>query len=254
MRRLLLPIMKRLLLLVAVLISIGNLSAQTKTAYCDVYARGGGKHLKITIMYDGNKFYDYMLAPYNTRSNIGDVLNMLAEDGWELHETVVIPRHPFFSLFTRHKLHLIMKKEYQPGENPFLLFENSANKNSGYGNVASSPSNLSVCEVEYNGVKAIKVKTSNDKVILVAVNKANGTWPEAVKYCKSLGDGWRLPSTEEFRLIKNKLTDNAYWTCEELNEKRALYYGWLYDQSFSTNKSSNYCIQPIAIVRAEDLK
>ena len=242
--------MKRLLLLVAMLMCISNLSAQTKIAYCDVYLRGGWNSLTATIMYDSTTFE---LGGYKG-SNIGEVLNYMAADGWVLDREIVIPRHPYFSLFTRHKLHLIMKKEYQPGENPFLLFENSANKNSGYGNVASSPSNLSVDEVEYNGVKAIKVKTSNDKVILVAVNKANGTWSEAVEYCKSLGDDWRLPSTEEFLLIKNKLTDNAYWTCEEINEKRAMYYGWLYNQSFSANKSSNYCIQPIAIVRAEDLK
>lgn len=242
--------MKRLLLLVAMLMCISNLSAQTKIAYCDVYLRGGWNSLTATIMYDSTTFE---LGGYKG-SNIGEVLNYMAADGWVLDREIVIPRHPYFSLFTRHKLHLIMKKEYQPGENPFLLFENSANKNSGYGNVASSPSNLSVDEVEYNGVKAIKVKTSNDKVILVAVNKANGTWSEAVEYCKSLGDDWRLPSTEEFLLIKNKLTDNAYWTCEEINEKRAMYYGWLYNQSFSANKSSNYCIQPIAIVRAEVLK
>ncbi len=232
------------------LMCISNLSAQTKIAYCDVYLRGGWNSLTATIMYDSTTFE---LGGYKG-SNIGEVLNYMAADGWVLDREIVIPRHPYFSLFTRHKLHLIMKKEYQPGENPFLLFENSANKNSGYGNVASSPSNLSVDEVEYNGVKAIKVKTSNDKVILVAVNKANGTWSEAVEYCKSLGDDWRLPSTEEFLLIKNKLTDNAYWTCEEINEKRAMYYGWLYNQSFSANKSSNYCIQPIAIVRAEVLK
>lgn len=30
--------------------------------------------------------------------------------------------------------------------------------------------------------------------------------------------------------------------------------GWLYDHSFSANKSSNYYIQPIAILSAEDLK
>ena len=242
--------MKRLLLLVAMLMCISNLSAQTKIAYCDVYLRGGWNSLTATIMYDSTTFE---LGGYKG-SNIGEVLNYMAADGWVLDREIVIPRHPYFSLFTRHKLHLIMKKEYKPGENPFLLFENSANKDSGYGNIASSPSNLSVDEVEYNGVKAIKVKTSNDKVILVAVNKANGTWSEAVEYCKSLGDDWRLPSTEEFLLIKNKLTDNAYWTCEEINEKRAMYYGWLYDQSFSANKSSNYCFQPIAILSAEDLK
>lgn len=242
--------MKRLLLLVAMLMCISNLSAQTKIAYCDVYLRGGWNSLTATIMYDSTTFE---LGGYKG-SNIGEVLNYMAADGWVLDREIVIPRHPYFSLFTRHKLHLIMKKEYQPGENPFLLFKNSANKNSGYGNVASSPSNLSVDEVEYNGVKAIQIITYKDMVVLAAINGKNGTWNEAMEYCKSLGDDWRLPSTEEFLLIKNKLTDNAYWTCEEINEKRAMYYGWLYDQSFSANKSSNYYIQPIAIVRAEDLK
>ena len=244
--------MKRLLLLVAMLMCISNLSAQTKIAYCDVYLRGGWNSLTATIMYDSTTFE---LGEYNG-SNIGEVLNYMAADGWVLDREIVIPRHPYFSLFTRHKLHLIMKKEYQPGENPFLLFENSANKNYGDGNVASSPSNLSVDEIEYNGVKAIQIITYKDMVVLAAINGKNGTWNEAMEYCKSLGDGWRLPSTEEFLLIKDKLKGNAYWTCEEINEKRAKYFGWEYNYSYwnPRNKNERFYIQPIAIVRAEDLK
>ena len=89
---------------------------------------------------------------------------------------------------------------------------------------------------------------------IASINGKNGTWNEAMEYCKSLGDGWRLPSTKEFQLIKNKLTGNAYWTCEETNEKHAKYFYWSYNCSYTKNKNASFCIQPITIVRAEDLK
>lgn len=111
--------MKKVLLILALSFITLNVSAQTKVAYCDVYARGGGKHMKITIMYNDTP---YDLLPYG-ECNLGSALNELAADGWVLDKDIVIPRHPQFSIFTRHKLHLIMKKEYQEGENPFLLFE-----------------------------------------------------------------------------------------------------------------------------------
>ena len=60
------------------------------------------------------------------RSNLGYVLNLLAADGWVLDNDVVIPRHPLYSSVTRHKLHLIMKKEYKEGDNPFLRLEEKA--------------------------------------------------------------------------------------------------------------------------------
>ena len=111
-------------------------------------------------------------------------------------------------------------------------------------------------KVEYNGVKAITVVTYEDMVVLASINGKNGTWNEAMEYCKSLGDGWRLPSTEEFKLIQNKLSYDSYWTYDEVNEKRAKVfvnkrktYGY-----FDTSKTSIFYIQPIAIVRAEDLK
>ena len=44
--------MKRLSLFIALAAIAVSVSAQTKVAYCDVYVRGGGQNLKVTIMYN----------------------------------------------------------------------------------------------------------------------------------------------------------------------------------------------------------
>ena len=75
--------------------------AQPTFEYCDVYARGSWNNLAITIM--------YKQQVQSMRGNIGNVLNKMAEDGWVLDESIVIPRHGV--PFTRHKLHFIMKRE-----------------------------------------------------------------------------------------------------------------------------------------------
>ena len=87
-------------------------TAQTKVAYCDVYARGSWKSMEISVIHKH--------GIYNTLGNIGTILNILAEDGWIKDETIVIPRHG--TPWTRHKLHFIMRKEYSEGENPFANF------------------------------------------------------------------------------------------------------------------------------------
>lgn len=90
--------------------------AQTKVAYCDVYARGSWNNMKISVIHKH--------GIYNTIGNIGTILNILAEDGWMKDETIVIPRHGI--PVTRHKLHFIMKKEYYEGETPFANFSKEA--------------------------------------------------------------------------------------------------------------------------------
>lgn len=87
-------------------------TAQTKVAYCDVYARGSWKNMQISVIHKH--------GIYSTVGNIGTILNTLAEDGWIKDETIVIPRHA--TPWTRHKIHFIMKKEYSEGENPFANF------------------------------------------------------------------------------------------------------------------------------------
>ena len=223
--------MKKFILLVGLICYFGSASAQTKTAYCDVYARGGGLNLKVTISFDSDS-YNYV-----GRKNIGEVLNDLSSDGWVLDSNIVIPRHPLYSLFTRHKLHFIMKKEYQEGEDPFKYLK------------VSCP-NI----IEYKGLEVIKVDVDNNSAILFAVHGKTGTWNEAMEYCKSLGEEWRLPSAMELYNIKTILKDNEYWTCEEISDKKAKYYDKASHTLFSTSKSTHRYIQPIAVVDTNELE
>lgn len=115
--------MKRLFLAFFLIMCAFGASAQeTKTAYCDVYVRGGAKNQKVTVMYC-NKMLNF------NNSNMAEVLDILGNDGWELDQVVPVQRMPFLYIplfsITRHKVHLIMKKEYNEGENPFALFTNN---------------------------------------------------------------------------------------------------------------------------------
>jgi hypothetical protein len=57
------------------------------------------------------------------------------------------------------------------------------------------------------------------------------TWHEAKKACKELGEGWRLPSKEELKVIQKELYKKnkgnfkliGYWSGSEINEKKAYY-------------------------------
>lgn len=245
--------MRKLLFVLALSLFSFVASAQTKIAYCDVYARGGGKHMKITVMYNNTP---YEIYPDGNRSNLGNILNVLAADGWVLDRDIVIPRQPFFSLFTRHKLHFIMKKEYQDGENPLagLINNSSYNTTSADLPILANQEQNNNSIIEYKGVKAKRGVQYNDKVVLLAVDGSAGTWNEAVEYCKSLGDEWRLPTINEMKEIKVKLQDNAYWTSEEVNEKRAKYFAYSFNDAYSSSKNTIFYIQPIAIVDADELK
>lgn len=105
-----------------IMCAFGASAQETKTTYCDVYVRGGAKNQKVTIMYC-NKMLNL------NNSNIAEALDILGNDGWELDQVVPVQRMPFLYIplfsITRHKVHLIMKKEYNEGENPFALFTNN---------------------------------------------------------------------------------------------------------------------------------
>ena len=233
--------MKKFLLLIGLICVIHSVSAQTKTAYCDVYVRGGGLNLKVTISYNSNS----MKYPY--RKNIGEVLNELSSDGWVLDSNIVIPRHPLYSLFTRHKLHFIMKKEYQEGEDPFAYLSSTD---------LSSTEKVSIPKqiIEYHGLEVVRKDIDNNQAILLVVNGKTGTWNEAMEYCKSLGEGWRLPTPEEFKQIKLKLQINDYWTFEEVDDNKAIYYSRSYNALYKGCKSELLYIQPIVIVDISELE
>ena len=243
--------MKKPLLILTLSLFLFDVSAQTKTAYCDVYARGGGKHMKITIMYNNTP---YEIYPDGNRSNLGNILNVLASDGWVLDRDIVIPRHPFWSLFTRHKLHFIMKKEYQEGENPFLLFENDRLTDNDEPIITANDlkekplDNTIADELEECAI-------CSDDTIIVSKYDNSGTWYDAMEYCKQLGEGWTLPNSEQAKYICNNydIKFSSCWTNVEVNEKKAkAYYRGYTLPMMSTHKSiDNISIIAVKVVDKE---
>lgn len=78
--------------------------------------------MKVTVLYGKKPF------SMEKKANLGVVLNTLCEDGWQVDESLVIPRNGSLVFWTRHKIHLIMKKEYKDGENPYAKFTKAKNK------------------------------------------------------------------------------------------------------------------------------
>ena len=77
--------MKKLIALLAAMAIAGSISAQNKTAYLDLYQRGGAMHLKTTLIFNNRPVY-------LGKKNLGEVLNMLAESGWEIDKTLNVRR------------------------------------------------------------------------------------------------------------------------------------------------------------------
>lgn len=245
--------MKQFLVVFAMIFYISSLSAQTQTAYCDIYARGGGQNLKITIMYNDE------IIPLG-RSNMGNILNLLSADGWVLDREVVIPRHDWHSFFTRHKLHLIMKKEYREDEQPFGLISSFASvlenqEDELIPSFEETPvliRTMEVCDmIEYNGVPCFVVDKGEHHAILAAKATKEGTWNEAVEYCKSLGAGWKLPTENEGYTIPS--TSN-FWIADDSDDTIAKYFQRNRRCAYKTSKDRVLLIQPIAVVAVEDLQ
>ena len=230
-----------------------NVSAQTKIAYCDVYARGGGKNLKISIMYND---IPYEIYTNENRSNLGNILNKLSADGWVLDRDIVIPRHPLHSTFTRHKLHLIMKKEYQEGENPFLLFENDRLTDNDEpiitaNDLKEKPLDNTIADELDEGA------ICSDDTIIVSKYGNSGTWYDAMEYCNSLGTEWTLPSSEQVEYIIDNfdIKFTSCWTNTEVNDKKAKVYNRGYASSMTMPKSTNdIVIMAVKVVVNKDVE
>lgn len=105
--------MKKIIILVACTVYAACATAQTKVAYLDLYQRGGARHLRTTLMFNDTKMWCGKMT-------LGKALNILAEDGWVVDQTLIGANRVGAAFFvTRHKFHIILKKEYQQGENPF---------------------------------------------------------------------------------------------------------------------------------------
>ena len=235
--------------------------------------------MTVTIMYDSNSHR------LNRSYSMGEILNIMAEDDWVLDNDIVIPRHPFFSIFTRHKLHLIMKKEYNTGENPFAFIKDFCN-DKGYidevknddneplnESVTIDPLNVIPAEkdydlsvgkvINYNGIPSTIIYRDNTAVTIVAnIKDTQASWDEATEYCKQLGQQWRLPSKDELGLINtetnmivHRKSTDGYWTNKTKGGYHAVVYNPGYTiSSYTEHKSLKKYILPIAIVDAESVE
>lgn len=106
--------MKKLLCLCFLsLLSEAGQAQKTKAAYQDMYQRGGGQHLRTTLIMDHSSIY-------LGRKNLGEVLNLLSGFGWQVDQTLIGAKRGFPNTWiTRHKFHIILKKDYLEGTDPF---------------------------------------------------------------------------------------------------------------------------------------
>lgn len=237
--------MKKLLLILVLSLFLFDVSAQTKTAYCDVYMRGGYDCMSVTIMYDSDSHN------LNRSYSMGEILNIMAEDGWVLENDIVIPRHPFFSMFTRHKLHLIMKKEYSTGENPFAFIKDFCSNKKSIEEVKSDIKEETIDNTISD--ELTEDATTGDYTITVSKCDNNGTWYDAMEYCKSLGEEWTLPNSEQVEYIIDNfdIKFSSCWTNVAVNENKAKAYYRGYSFPMSTMHKSSDNISIIAVKVAD---
>ena len=116
----------------------------------------------------------------------------------------------------------------------------SCNKNQ---NVSSEPGEEKI------EIRSMRIE--NFEVLLNSIDQM--TWEESNEYSKKLGNGWRLPTKEEFVILntnqptletsgKITLFKGGYWTSTELNESLAwqcsFEFGY-YQEYYSKNTLAN---------------
>ena len=77
---------------------------------------------------------------------------------------------------------------------------------------------------------------------------------DAVKYCKGLGKGWRLPTRkEQLEMYKHKeslkLDDAYYWSSTEYNSNNAWYYNFKYGYSSYNYKINTYRVRAVRTIK-----
>lgn len=177
-------LMKKFVVLFAAMLFAASGFAQTKVAYLDLYMRGGGQHLRTTALMGRE-------TVYLGRKNLGEVLNQLAQEGWEIDHTLVgANRNVLFP--TRHKFHIILKKVYEVSE------------------MASSPNPNAETSTESAEEKKISLQRSQPEINEVFI-------PEG----ETVIDGSEL--VEHFNLVKITLPEStvrirswAFWDCDRL--------------------------------------
>jgi hypothetical protein len=76
-------------------------------------------------------------------------------------------------------------------------------------------------------------------------------WDTAIEACKSLGEGWRLPTKKELSILCSLNKDIRqsqamdYWSCTELSVQRAWVYYFPGCDSYHSNKGKEYVVRAV---------
>jgi len=111
--------------------------------------------------------------------------------------------------------------------------------------------------VEYVPVfKTTEIKTVNRTInIEIHPEKSESklTWNEAQEYCKSLGEGWRLPTISEmFYLYEDKvITDAAYWSSTEYGTSLAWFFLFSNGTAGNYGKDTAYGVRAVRDIKSE---
>ena len=84
---------------------------------------------------------------------------------------------------------------------------------------------------------------------IVSISDTDGTYYDALEYCKSLGKGWELPNREQVMYISANpnLKFSSCWTNIEVNDKKAKAYYKGYSLHFYSESKSKNNISIIAV-------
>lgn len=96
------------------------------------------------------------------------------------------------------------------------------------------------CEVANVETVEIEEKPQIEEFIFSKCD-SDGTWYNAVEYCRSLGEEWTLPSSEQVEYIIDNydIKFSSCWTNTEVNEKKAKAYSRGDASSITMSKSTN---------------
>jgi hypothetical protein len=68
-------------------------------------------------------------------------------------------------------------------------------------------------------------------------------WQEAIDWCKTMGDGWRLPTIGELRIAYEQnvegFASSSYWSSSEYDSNHAWYQYFYNGYQNYTNKTTN---------------
>ena len=82
-------------------------------------------------------------------------------------------------------------------------------------------------------------------------DKKKLTWDEAVEYCKSIGEGWRLPTTQELwyiyedKNLRKEFNDAYYWSSTEKDYYSAWSFHFNYGFANGFNKANTNYVRAV---------